>query len=184
MSTPTTSRLGAGRMLAASARPASSTSTVHELITADDARVTGVLTDLPGARTVVCLMHPRSDMTHHPLVAHLLRAGVAVWTQGTRSVNNDLSLVHEQALLDVAAGMGFLRDRGFEHVVTLGHSGGGTLYAYYAEQAGLPGPQRVTFTPGGRPTGLDEAQMPRADGTIFLAPHPGQGQLLLEVLTD
>ena len=34
-----------------------------------------------------------------------------MWTQHTRSVNNDLTLVHEQALLDVAAGMVFLRER-------------------------------------------------------------------------
>ncbi|MFE2186727.1 TetR/AcrR family transcriptional regulator [Streptomyces sp. NPDC059455] len=37
-------------------------------------------------------------------MAELLARGVAVWTQGTRSVNNDVALVHEQALLDMAAG--------------------------------------------------------------------------------
>jgi hypothetical protein len=26
-------------------------------------------------------MHPRQDLTHHPLVPLLLQAGVAVWTQ-------------------------------------------------------------------------------------------------------
>ena len=45
-------------------------------------------------------MHPRQDVTHHVLVPELLARGYAVWTQGTRSVNNDLALVHEQALLD------------------------------------------------------------------------------------
>jgi hypothetical protein len=154
---------------------------VHELTTADGATVRGVLTTVPGARTVVCLMHPRQDVTHHPLVPALLRAGAAVWTQHTRSVNNDLSLVHEQALLDVAAGMVFLRER-FETVVVLGHSGGGTLYAFYLEQAGLAPAQRIATTPGGRPIGLADASMPAADGAIFLAPHPGQGQLLLHCI--
>jgi hypothetical protein len=175
----TTERLGAGRYLAAGARPTTTVTQVHELTTADGAAVRGVLATVPGATTVVCLMHPRQDLTHHPLVPVLLGAGVAVWTQHTRSVNNDLVLVHEQALLDVAAGMVFLRERGFAAVVTLGHSGGGPLYAFYLEQAASAPADRIATTPGGRPTGLAEAEMPAADGAVFLAPHPGQGQLLL-----
>jgi pimeloyl-ACP methyl ester carboxylesterase len=109
----------------------------------------------------------------------VLQAGAAVWTQHTRSVNNDLTLVHEQAILDAAAGLAFLREHGFGSIVTLGHSGGGPLYAFYLEQAGLPPASRIAVTPGGRPAKLAEAEMPLADGAIFLAPHPGQGQVLL-----
>ena len=127
-------------------------------------------------------MHPRQDVTHHPLVPLLLQAGVAVWTQHTRSVNNDLSLLHEQALLDVAAGLVFLREQGFASVLTLGHSGGGPLFAFYLEQAGLPPARRLASHPAGRPVKLPEAEMPLADGAIFLAPHPGQGQLLLHCI--
>jgi hypothetical protein len=170
-------RLGAGRYLAAGDRPASTVTSVHELTTADGATVHGVLSTVAGARTVVSLTHPRQDLTHHPLVPLLLQAGTAVWTQHTRSVNNDLNLVHEQALLDVAAGQVFLREQGFDAVVALGHSGGGTLFAYYCEQAALP--DRVATTPGGRPARLAEAEMPLPDGVVFLAPHPGQGKLLL-----
>jgi len=172
-------RLGAGRYLAAGSRPGSTTTTVHELTAADGATVRGVLAAVPGATTVVSLMHPRQDLTHHPLVPLLLQAGAAVWTQHTRSVNNDLTLVHEQALLDAAAGLVFLRERGFTSIVTLGHSGGGPLYAFYLEQAGLAPAGRIAATPGGRPAKLAEAEMPLADGAIFLAPHPGQGRLLL-----
>lgn len=179
MSTTTTGRLGAGRHVSGGDRPAAATTTVHELTTADGATVRGVLHRLPGARTVVCLMHPRQDFTHHALVPGLLRSGAAVWTQHTRSVNNDLALVHEQALLDVAAGQDFLRESDFETIVLLGHSGGGTLFAYYQEQASRPPEQRHRTAPGGRPTGFAEAPMPPADAMIFLAPHPGQGQLLL-----
>ena len=179
MSTTPAGRLGAGRYLTAGNRPASTVTTVHELTTADGATVRGVLATVPGATTVVSLMHPRQDLTLHPLVPLLLQAGAAVWTQHTRSVNNDLTLVHEQALLDAAAGLVFLREHGFGSIVTLGHSGGGTLYAYYLEQAGLPPAGRIAATPGGRPAKLAEAEMPLADGAIFLAPHPGQGQLLL-----
>ena len=179
MTTPTTERLGAGRHLAADGRPQATTTSVHELTTADGATVRGVLATVPGADTVVCLMHPRQDLTHHPMVPVLLRAGAAVWTQHTRSVNNDLNLVHEQALLDVAAGMVFLRERGFASIVSLGHSGGGPLYAFYLQQAALPPVERIAATPGGRPTKLADAEMPLTDGAVFLAPHPGQGALLL-----
>ncbi|QJY49330.1 alpha/beta hydrolase [Pseudonocardia broussonetiae] len=174
----TTERLGAGRYLDAGARPDATATSVHELTTADGATVRGVLATVPGATTVVCLTHPRQDLTHHPLVPVLLQAGVAVWTQHTRSVNNDLALVHEQALLDVAAGLSLMRER-FASVVTLGHSGGGPLYAFYLEQAGLAPADRIATTPGGRPTGLADAVLPAVDGAVFLAPHPGQGRLLL-----
>jgi hypothetical protein len=179
MSTAPAERLGAGRYLTAGGRPESAVTSVHELTTEDGATVRGVLATVPGASTVVCLMHPRQDLTHHPLIPALLEAGTAVWTQHTRSVNNDLTLVHEQALLDAAAGLVFLRERGFASIITLGHSGGGPLYAFYLEQAGLAPSGRIATTPGGRPARLAEAEMPLPDGVIFLAPHPGQGRLLL-----
>jgi len=164
------------------ALPSGVSESTHSLKTQDDAKVDGVLRTVPGARTVVCLMHPRQDVTHHPLVPELLARGFAVWTQGTRSVNNDIALLHEQALLDVAAGQSFLRQRDFEAVATLGHSGGGALFAYYHEQAGSPAATRLVVGPGGRPTGFSEADLPVPDAAIFLAPHPGPGVLLLRMI--
>jgi hypothetical protein len=180
--TDTAQRLGAGRYIQSAAAPADTTATLHELETHDGAKISGVLRTVAGAQTVVTLMHPRQDLTHHVLVPELLARGYAVWTQGTRSVNNDINLVHEQALLDAAAGQVFLRDRGFDHVVTLGHSGGGTLYAFYHQQAGLPAQNRIATTPAGRPIDLAGADMPTPDGAIFMAPHPGQGALLLRLI--
>jgi hypothetical protein len=175
-------RLGAGRYIPARAIPDTTVSSLHELTTADGAKATGVLRMIPGARTVVCLMHPRQDFTHHVLVPELLSRGVAVWTQGTRSVNNDLNLLHEQAVLDMAAGQVFLRTGGFDHVVTLGHSGGGTLAALYHQQAGLPPGQRISRTPAGRPVDLAGADLPAPDAAVFMAPHLGQGALLQRLI--
>jgi len=174
------SRLGAGRHLEARTLPGNVAESTHSLRTHDESTVDGVLRTVPGARTVVCVMHPRQDVTHHPLVPELLARGFAVWTQGTRSVNNDIALLHEQALLDVAAGQKFLRQRDFDAVVTLGHSGGGTLFAYYHEQAGSP--DRLAVGPGGRATGFAEADMPLPDAAVFMAPHPGQGALLQRMI--
>lgn len=178
----TTTGLGAGRYVTPRAAPETTVTTAHELATADGAKVTGVLRTVPGAETVVCLMHPRQDFTHHVLVPELLASGVAVWTQNTRSANNDLTLVHEQAVLDMAAGQVFLRDRGYPHVLTLGHSGGGTLAALYHQQAGLPPDQRIARTPAGRPIDLAGVQLPEPDGAVFMAPHLGQAALLQRVI--
>jgi hypothetical protein len=172
-------RLGAGRPVPPDAIPDTVRTSLHELTTADGAKTNGVLHRVPASPTVVTLMHPRQDVTHHPLVPILLGRGFSVWTQGSRSVNNDLTLVHEQTLLDVAAGLTFLRERGFDSLVTLGHSGGGALYAYYIEQSALPPGERIATTPAGRPTRLAETTMPAPDAALFLAPHPGQGALLL-----
>ena len=99
-----------------------------------------------------------------------------MWTQGSRSVNNDLTCVHEQALLDVAAGMVPARPR-FDAVVTLGHSGGGPLSPSTCSRRRRPGHVARTARPGAR--GLPDADLPLPDGAVFLAPHPGQGALLL-----
>lgn len=172
-------RLGAGRDVEGVKSPDAVALSLHELKTFDGARVMGVLHALPGASTVVCLAHPRQMLAHHPMVAHLLRMGVSVWTQDTRSPNNDLTLVHEQAILDVAAGQVRLRELGYERVLTFGHSGGGALMAYYIEQAAIEPEFRINVTPAGRPIALAGAQMPVPDGALFLAPHPGQGHVLL-----
>ncbi|WP_433062317.1 hypothetical protein [Dactylosporangium sp. CS-033363] len=182
MATEAIDRLGAGREVAGVTFPAAVTTTHHELTTADGARVQGLLHRLPGATGVVSLTHPRQLLAHHPMIGHLLRMGLSVWTQDGRSPNNDLNLVHEQALLDVAAGQAFLEDLGFERRLTFGHSGGGALFAFYIEQAALAPETRIATTPAGRAVALAGARMPVPTGAIFLAPHPGQGQVLLHCI--
>src|SRR5512135_1364385 len=88
------------------------TTTVATVKTFDDASAGGILYTVEGATTVVALMHPRQDLTRHHLIPILLDAGIAVWAQGSRTVNNDLTLIHEEAVLDAAAGFAHLRDRG------------------------------------------------------------------------
>nr|WP_275292160.1 alpha/beta hydrolase [Amycolatopsis sp. La24] len=174
--------LGAGRYLAPASLPEATTATAHQLTTSDGATVNGLLRTVPGASTVAFLMHPRQDFSHHVLVPELLAQGYAVWTQGTRTVGNDLTLLHEQALLDMAAGHVFLRSAGFLSVVLIGHSGGAALAAFYLQQAALPPSARLHCAPSGKPVPLPEAEMPVADGFLMMAPHPGQGALLLRLI--
>jgi hypothetical protein len=175
-------RIGGGRHIVAARQPATTRTTAHELSTHDGARVSGILRTVPGATTVMFLMHPRQDFTHHVMVPEFLSRGYAVWTQGARNAGTDLTLLHEQALLDMAAGHVFLRAAGFENVVSVGHSGGATLAAFYLQQAGRPKGERLTTTPAGRPVPLGDAEMPISDGFIALAPHPGQGALLARII--
>ena len=174
--------LGAGRYLAPAELPEATVTSAHQLVTSDGATVSGLLRTVPGATTVAVLMHPRQDFSHHVLVPELLSQGYAVWTQGTRTVGNDLTLLHEQALLDLAAGNVFLRDKGFSHTVLIGHSGGAALAAFYLQQAARPAAERLRRTPSGKPVPLGEAEMPVADGFLMMAPHPGQGALLLRLI--
>lgn len=178
----TAERLGAGRYLTATEVPDNTTVTAHELTTADGAKVGGLLRTVPGATSVAFLMHPRQDFSHHVLVPEFLHRGVAVWTQGSRTMGNDLTLLHEQALLDMAAGQVFVKEQGFETVISVGHSGGGALAAYYIEQAAKAPEGRVVDTPGGKPIPLAKAEMPLPDLVVFMAPHLGQGQLMLRVI--
>jgi pimeloyl-ACP methyl ester carboxylesterase len=149
------------------------------LRTQDDATVTGSLYLRGKPDTVVCVMHPREFMACHYLIPDIVESGCAAWSQGSRSVGNDLRLEHELALFDVAAGLRFLRTSGFKRIVLLGNSGGASLYAFYVQQSSLEGAKRIARTPGGRPTKLETLDMPEIDGFIFVAPHSGQGLLLM-----
>ncbi|WP_250481227.1 alpha/beta hydrolase [Caballeronia sp. GAOx1] len=155
----------------------------YALQTSDGQKTLGFLFTRTGnEKTVVSIMHPREMSVTHYLVPSVLDAGCACWVQGPRSIGNDLRLEHELALLDVAAGMTHLRSLDFENIVLLGNSGGGALYAFYNQQSNLAPESRIRRTPGGRPTGLAEAEMPTADGLILVSPHPGQGAILLNSL--
>lgn len=159
--------------------PADTQTTAFTLRTADGAAVLGTLYSRGRPRNVACLMHPREYFGAHYLVPRLLECGLAVWTQGARSIGNDLRLEHEQAVIDAAAGIDFLRRRDFEKIVLIGNSGGSGVYSYYIQQSSLPPGQRLAKSPVGKPTQFENLDMPPVDGMIYLAPHPGQGRLLM-----
>jgi hypothetical protein len=132
-------------------------------------------------RTAVHLMHPRTDFSRHYTVPGLLQAGYGVLCQNSRyGVNFDVFTVHELLLLDVAAGVRHLtEERGVQHVVQLGNSGGGSLFGLYQAQASTPPPGRLTHTPAGAPVDLNVYTLPPVAGLICLAAHRGQGKVLM-----
>ena len=156
--------------------------TVHPLRTADGAAVNGFLYAAGRSDVVACIMHPREFLATHYLVPELLAAGYSVFTQTSRAVGSDLRLEHEITLLDVAAGMSFLRETGFKRIVLIGNSGGASLYSLYNEQSLRSPEDRLARTPGGRSTGLAQVTMPQADGIVLVSPHPGQGVVLMNCI--
>src|SRR5271155_1329232 len=142
-----------------------------QLYAADFGKARGILY-LPAngkPRTVVIMAHPRADF--------------AAFGLNTRYLNNDAMMIHENLLLDLAAGIRFLREEeGFEKIVMLGNSGGGSLFAYYDSQARTPVGNRVAAPPAGGPPDLNKCDRRAADGYIALAAHPGQGMVLMSCL--
>jgi pimeloyl-ACP methyl ester carboxylesterase len=94
----------------------------------------------------------------------------------TRFRGNEAFFILEHALIDIGVGVDYLRERGYERVVILGNSGGGSLMGAYQSQATEP---NITATRGTR---LPEAvtQLTPADLYISLNAHAGRP----EVLTD
>lgn len=162
--------------------PAGTTAEPLALPTPDRSGTTGLLYR-PSRPTnaVVCLCHPRVDFTRHYLIPPLLRAGFNVWAQRTRYVNNDASMLHELLLLDLAVAHARLAALGLDEQYLVGNSGGASLAGFYIEQATKPAAERLRDAPCGQAVDLS-LEMPVPRGLVLLAPHPGQGQLLMHCI--
>jgi hypothetical protein len=157
--------------------------TVH---THDGAQVRGLYWTpkaVPRPRVAIVAAHPRVDFSQHYSFPDFLRAGYACLGANTRTVNNDVTCVHEQMVLDIGAYVRWLKEeRGIETVVWLGNSGGGSLGGFYQQQAKAAPAQRLARTPAGRPVPLPDAVLPPFDAMMIVAAHTGQGRIMNEVI--
>jgi pimeloyl-ACP methyl ester carboxylesterase len=133
-------------------------------------------------KTAVYLMHPRGEFTRHYVVPGLTARGYAVFGHNSRYLNNDTDMVHERLLFDIGAGMRYLKEQGFERIVLLGNSGGGSLLGFYQSQAEQTPANRLASTPGGEAVNLTEEVLPVGDLYIAVAAHLGEGRFMLNVL--
>ncbi|HEV7988056.1 MAG TPA: hypothetical protein VGP23_06195, partial [Candidatus Binataceae bacterium] len=144
---------------------------VMQLYAADGGKARAILYRPPrgNPRTVILMAHPRADFAHHYTIPYWVEAGFAACALNTRYLNNDTMMLHENLMLDLAAAVRFLREEeGFEWIVMLGNSGGGSLFAYYDAQARAPKGERAAAPPGGGPPDLNRFELPAADGLILL----------------
>src|SRR5277367_5134977 len=151
------------------------------ITTADGARTKGLFYHRKGSKPKVGvhIMHPRTDQSQNYNILPLAAAGYGVLGRASRWPNNDVATVHELLLLDIAAGVKYLREeRGCESVVLLGNSGGASLAAFYQAQATAAPGTRLTHTPAGDPLDLNQYDLPPADAIVIVGGHVGQGRLL------
>jgi len=128
-------------------------------------------------RTALIATHYNVDFSEHYLGPYMAARGFGFLGWNTRFRGNEGFFLLEHALIDIGAGVRWLREQaGVECVVILGNSGGGSLMGAYQSQAlGVT----MTPTPGLRlPDALYE--LPAAQLYVSLCAHLGRP----EVLTD
>jgi pimeloyl-ACP methyl ester carboxylesterase len=132
------------------------------------------------SKTALLAMHPSGTAAYLPMLSALARAGVDVLACSSRYQNGDAGLIMERVLLDLGACLRDARERlGYQRVILLGWSGGGSLSMSYQAQAERPW---ITTTPAGDPCDLVNADLPVADGVILMAAHRGRHITLTEFL--
>jgi len=128
--------------------------------------------------TVYIFMHPASTLHLLPMPMALADAGLHVLCAGSRYAKNDSALIMEKVVRDLGAYIGHARAvLGYRKIVLVGWSGGGSLSLFYEAQAEHP---TITHTPAGDPYDLTKADLPRADGIVFIAAHASRAEVLTE----
>lgn len=132
------------------------------------------------ARTVYLFMHPTSVLHLLPMPTALADAGLDVLCAASRYPRNDTALIFEKVAIDLGKWVAHAREElGYDKVVLVGWSGGGSLSLFYQAQAENPS---VTKTPAGDPVDLTAAGLQPADGVIFIAAHLSRAETMTEWL--
>ena len=130
--------------------------------------------------TVYIFMHPASTLQLLPMPQALAEAGLHVICAGSRYPKNDSALIMEKVAVDLGQYVRHARDDlDYRYVVLVGWSGGGSLSLFYQSQAESPS---ITHTSAGDEYDLTGAELPRADGVIFIAAHLSRAETLTEWL--
>jgi pimeloyl-ACP methyl ester carboxylesterase len=128
-------------------------------------------------KTAFIATHYNVDFSEHYLGEYMAERGYGFLGWNTRFRGNEAFFILEHALIDIGAGVRWLKqEAGVERVVIVGNSGGGSLMGAYQSQATSP---NIVATPGLK---LPEAvlSLERADLYVSLCAHAGRP----EVLTD
>ena len=126
--------------------------------------------------TVACIAtHYNVDFSEHYLGEPLATRGIGFLGWNTRYRGNEAYFLLEHALVDIGAGIRWLREEaGIDTVVILGNSGGGSLMGAYLSQATEPSiePAAGLMLPDA------VLELPGADLYISLNAHPGRPDVL------
>ena len=119
--------------------------------------------------------HYNVDFSEHYPAEYMARRGYGYLGWNTRFRGNEAFFMLEHALIDIGAGVTWLKEQaGVEQVVIVGNSGGGSLMGAYQSQATAP---NITATRG---TKLPEAvlNLPKCDYYVSLNAHAGRPEVL------
>ncbi len=131
------------------------------------------------SKTLYLFMHPSSTLQLLPMPGALVGAGLHVLCAASRYPKNDSGLIMEKVAIDMGAWVRDARVRGYEKVILVGWSGGGSLSLFYQAEAEAPS---ITLTPAGDAVDLTRAGLEPADGVIFIAAHLSCAETLTEWL--
>lgn len=132
------------------------------------------------SKTLTILMHPSSTLHLLPVPLGFARSGMHVLCAASRYPKNDSALIMEKVVLDLGAYIRHAKERwGYEKIVLLGWSGGGSLSLFYQSQAESPS---IADTPAGDPVDLKGAGLIPADAVVFQSAHAGRALHLAEVI--
>jgi pimeloyl-ACP methyl ester carboxylesterase len=129
----------------------------------------------PRPQTAFIATHYNVDFSEHYLGELMAERGYGFLGWNTRFRGNEAFFILEHALVDIGAGVDWLRrEAGVERVVILGNSGGGSLMGAYQSQATSP---NIAPTPGFK---LPEAvlSLSPADLYVSLCAHSGRPEVL------
>lgn len=132
------------------------------------------------SNTLYVFMHPTSTLQLLPMPMALADRGLHVLCAASRYAKNDSALIMEKVAIDLGRWMRHARDvLGYQRVILLGWSGGGSLSLFYQAQAEK---SDITHTPAGDPVDLIVEKLLPADGVIFVAAHLSRAETLTEWL--
>jgi pimeloyl-ACP methyl ester carboxylesterase len=132
--------------------------------------------------TAFILMHRTASFLRHVGCGELSDRGFLVLCMEPSAVDNEAIVNWDQTMLDIRAGVEFLRKQpGINRVVLFGHSGGGAVMASY--QAIAEKGSAYCRAPGKiQPCSDRVANLPAADAVVFADSHPSDGIMLMRDL--
>lgn len=132
------------------------------------------------AKTLLVLMHPASTLQLLPVPRQLAASGMHVLCAASRYPRNDSALIMEKVLLDLGAHIRHAKEQlGYEKIVLVGWSGGGSLSLFYQAQAEHPD---IVDTPAGDAVDLTRAGLIPADAVVCQAAHLSRAVMLRDMI--
>ncbi len=130
--------------------------------------------------TLIVFMHPVLTGAYLPIIGALAKAGHHILVASSRYRGNDAALLMEKVVQDLGESIKFAKKRlGYSKIVLGGWSGGGSLSAFYQQQATNP---TLTSSPSGDGPDLTKAELPPADAIMLVAAHGSRHGTLTQCL--